>query len=270
MSDDLRNKVLLVCGGRSTEHEISLVSCMSVRKAIDTERYQPIVAGIARDGSWKYYGDGEFAVAGSDARQTALIEDAPACFPVRDGNGAALLLEDGRRIAFDIVFPVMHGAFGEDGAIQGFFAMLGVPYVGCDFTASANCMDKALTKTLAKCVGIPTAGGIVVFSADDPALDNVPAEYGLPLFVKPAKAGSSVGITRVTEAGALKAAVTEALRYDNKVLVEPAVRGREIECAVLEYPDGRIFAASPGEVITHNDFYSYDAKYISAAAATVN
>ncbi len=262
-------KVLLLCGSRSTEHQISLLSCNSVFHAIDRTKFSPIVVGITLDGVWKYYGDAPFLENPDSPETVRLIDDAPACYPGRTDTGTVLVLPgNSAPIPFDVAFPVLHGAYGEDGTIQGLFGMFGVPCVGCDFTSSANCMDKVITKTLLEGVGFRTAPWLTLRKGEPVDLIDIIATRGLPLFVKPAKTGSSVGIRKVTRAAELQPAIDFAFQYDTKVLVETGITGREIECAVLEKPDGEIFVAHPGEVVPHDTFYSYEAKYLNPNGAT--
>ena len=266
-----KRTVLLLCGGRSPEHEISLESCLSVFKAIDRDRYIPRVVGITKQGVWKYYGEKPFAADADSPKRVHLIEDAPTCFLGCTGDGVMLHIctTEPQLLPVDVAFPVLHGAFGEDGTIQGLFQMLGLPYVGCDLTSSANCMDKVLTKIILNAGGFRTAASVTLLRDDEYAIEDIVARLGLPLFVKPAHTGSSVGISKVKEPGALDYALEEAFRFDDKVLIEEAIRGREIECGVLQRADGTLFAARPGEVVPHAEFYSYDAKYIDAEGASV-
>ena len=265
-----RLRVLLLCGGQSTEHEISLESCRSVAAAIDRERFAPIVAGITRDGVWQFYGEEEFADDADDPSKIHLKPGAPVCFPGRSAKGAVLHVADrSETVPFDVAFPVLHGLHGEDGTVQGLFEMFGVPYVGCDYTSSANCMDKDLTKILLNSAGLHTANALVLRRGESLPADYVEERLGMPIFVKPARTGSSVGISKVKSIEALEDALAEAFKYDNKVLLEECVVGREIECGVLEKPDGQLFVAQPGEVIPHDEFYSYAAKYLNADGATV-
>ena len=269
MAKSTRKRVLLVCGGRSTEHRISLISCCSLLNAIDRTKFAPIVAGIDLDGIWHYYGDKEFVINSGDPEHVALSPKAPVCFPMPTGKGAALVFEDGKRkpVKFDIALPMLHGSFGEDGTIQGLFEMLDVPYVGCDVAASANCMDKERTKVLASSLlGLKVAPFYAFEEDDNVPVEEIVKDLGLPLFVKPASSGSSVGITRVEKAEDLDEALDEAFRFDRKVLVEQAVLGaREIECAVLE-EDGGLVVADPGEIIPKDDFYDFNGKYLSDSA----
>lgn len=271
MAKSTRKRVLLVCGGKSPEHKVSLISCKSVFDAIDREKYRPVVVVIGMDGVWNYYGDKEFLVNGNDPGKVELAPNGLVCFPLSTANGPALAFADGKHkpVPFDAAFPVLHGANGEDGTIQGLFEMLAVPYVGCDVTSSANCMDKERAKILASSLlDIPVAP----FYAFGPE-ENIPGEtlekdLGLPMFVKPARTGSSVGVVCVKKMTELDAALEHAFQFDDKVLVEQDITGaREIECAVLELPDGDVFVADPGEVIPTKGFYDYNAKYLDDEGA---
>lgn len=265
-----RLRVLLLCGGQSTEHEISLESCRSVAAAIDRERFLPIVAGITREGVWQYYGEGEFADDVEDPTKIHLKAGAPVCYPGRGAKGAVLHVDgQAETVPFDVAFPVLHGLHGEDGTVQGLFEMFGVPYVGCDYTSSANCMDKDITKILLNSAGLSTANALVLRRGEVLPADYIEERLGMPIFVKPARTGSSVGISKVKSREDLPTALTEAFKYDNKVLLEECIAGREIECGVLERPDGQLFVAQPGEVIPHEEFYSYSAKYLNADGATI-
>ena len=266
-----KKTVLLLCGGRSSEHEVSIRSCLSVYRAVDRGLYQPIVVGIGRDGVWRSYGDTDaFALDGDDPAKVRLAPGGKVCMPGRSAAGAVLIDEAGAQEPFDLAFPVLHGAFGEDGSIQGLFAMLSVPYVGCDFTSSANCMDKALTKLIVNAYGLPTARDVVLRRGERFKGGAIVEKLGLPLFVKPARTGSSVGISKVKSLGELHAAVKAAFACDDKVLVEECIVGREIECAVLEDAGGALTAAHPGEIVPHEEFYSYSAKYLNADGATLH
>ena len=266
-----RLRILLLCGGQSTEHEISLESCHSVAAAIDRERFEPIVAGITRQGTWHFYGGEEFVEDADDPAKVRLKQGAPLCYPGRTSQGAVLTVEGrAENIGFDVAFPVLHGMHGEDGTVQGLFDMFGVPYVGCDYASSANCMDKDITKILLNSAGFDTAHALVLRRGEERMAPEYYAErLGLPLFVKPARTGSSIGISKVKSVEELESKVEEAFRYDNKVILEEAIVGREIECAVLEKPSGELFVAQPGEVIPHLEFYSYEAKYLNEEGATV-
>lgn len=252
----------IICGGRSPEHQISLQSARNVIKAA-AESFDLQVIGISRDGEWLLLPAADFSV-GHDSPATVRLNAAagqPVSLVRRNGQ-AGLLTADHAFLRLDAVFPVMHGENGEDGTIQGLLQLQGLPYVGCDVASSAICMDKDLTKRLLAASGIAVAPGACIqaheFAGSD--TDALVRQFGLPLFIKPARLGSSVGVSKVKEAAKLRPAIAEALRYDNKVLVEAAIIGREIECAVLgnEAPAGSV----AGEVIPRHEFYSYEAKYL--------
>jgi len=233
-----RVRVAVLAGGRSSEHEISLESARSVVAALDPSRYETVVVEIDRGGRW------ELASGGAELLRSS-VETLPV---VADSAPAATL---GR---VDVVFPVLHGPFGEDGTVQGLLELAGVPYVGAGVAASALCMDKDLFKAVLRDRGIPVARNVTLREGDEPAH---PFDY--PLFVKPARLGSSVGISKVRDASELTAAVELARRHDDKVLVEEGVEGVEVECGVLG--NGDPVASVVGEIVAHADWYDYSAKY---------
>lgn len=243
-------RVLLLFGGRSAEHEVSCSSATAVLEALTDAGHRIIPVGIDRSGTW-YLADAAHRPLRAEGRDVALR--------VPDGH----LFVGDDDIGFDVVFPVLHGPHGEDGTMQGLFESCDVPYVGCGVTASAVAMDKDLSKRLAVADGIATARWETIRrSAWDQnpgdALEPVVRSLRLPVFVKPLTLGSSVGISRVDARDGLKDAVAHAFRYDDAVLVEERVEGREIEVAVLDGPR----ASEPGEVILAADWYTYDAKYV--------
>lgn len=266
-----RTSVCVVCGGQSAEHEVSLQSARNVLGAMDRERYEVVLAGIGKDGVWRLYGDE--ATFCEDADDPSRIRLSPAAgveaFPVLTSEGAALVeVGGGRRHPFRLLFPVLHGTNGEDGAIQGLCRMLNVPCVGCDQAASANCMDKDIAKRLLEADGVRVARWVTLRRGQPaPSAAEMLSRLGSPVFVKPSRAGSSVGVSKVRTPAELSAAVEEAFRYDTKVLVEEAIVGREIECAVLG--DSEVRVAVPGEVIPKVEFYSYEAKYIMSDGAAL-
>ena len=262
--------VCLACGGQSTEHEVSLQSAKNVLEAIDKDKYEILLVGIDKKGVWNLYVNNDFVVNGDDPAKIALSNAGSPSFPMLTENGPVLVeLNDRKPHPFDVMFPILHGHNGEDGAFQGLCQMLNCPCVGCGLSASANCMDKDLTKQLLAANGIRVAKGIVLRKGID-ELDTaaVAAKLGMPVFVKPARTGSSVGVTKAHNVAELEAAVTDAFKYDNKLLIEECVVGREIECAVLGTNEP--FAALPGEVIPQVEFYSYDAKYIMGDGAQLS
>lgn len=243
-----RRRLAILMGGRSSEHEISLASARSVMAALDPARYEVVAVEIGRDGRWSLLGrDADGRSEGGGAGSGATPSEP--CLPPQ------VLAE---LAAADVVLPILHGPFGEDGTVQGLLEVLGVPYVGAGVAASAVCMDKDLMKAVLRDRGIPVARSVTLRPGDRPA-----HPFAYPVFVKPARLGSSVGITKVRRPEELEAAVALARRHDDKVLIEELVPGMEVECSVLgnEQP----LASLPGEIVSHGfageDWYDYSAKY---------
>jgi D-alanine-D-alanine ligase len=265
--------VVVLFGGRSAEHEVSVVSARSVLEALDPERYEAIPIGVTKEGRWQRMPSGPPALPPAGAASLPGVEDAIGEEVALDqGPGAqALVAADGSRTAIDVVFPVMHGPYGEDGSIQGFLEMAGVPYVGSGVLASAIGMDKAVQKVLFASAGIPIVEHEVVLERgweEDPEGVRARAEHlGFPAFVKPAALGSSVGISKVHGPHELRAALEEAFRYGHKAVLERAVEGaRELECGVLGNDDP--VASVAGEIVPRgHEFYDYEAKYLDERGA---
>lgn len=262
-------KVAVLFGGRSGEHAVSLVSAASIMAAMDGERYEIIPVGITEEGRW---------LCGGDPLQALQEKRAPqGCFfasIVTDPLAPGLLLWDaaGRSRGFqplDVVFPVLHGPYGEDGTVQGLLELAGLPYVGAGVLASAAGMDKAVMKILFQARGLPVPA-FLYFNAYTwqgearEIVSEIEKKLSYPCFVKPANLGSSVGISKAVSRGALTQGINDALRYDHKVIVEANIRGREIECSVLGNEEP--IASVPGEIIPGAEFYDYRAKYIDNCA----
>ena len=276
-----RIRVAVVFGGRSSEHAISCVSAGSVLRALDRGRYDVVPIGVAQDGRWVLEADEPDRLRITDGALPSV--DATAASLVLAGDPTRRELEvhapgdvPATLAGVDVVFPVLHGPFGEDGTIQGLLEMAGIPYVGSGVLASAAAMDKGVMKTMFAQAGLEQAPYAVITDRDwrrrrDDVLAEVGA-LGLPVFVKPARAGSSLGITKVTAADDLVAAIDEARRHDPRVVVEAAVEGaREIECGVLVDPDGEPQASVCAEIVVHgaHEFYDFEAKYLDDAADLV-
>ena len=272
-----KTRVAVVFGGRRAEHAISCVSAGSVLAALDPERYEVVPVGITRDGRWVLHDGAALAIEGGRLPE---VTDGTAVSLVGDPAGRGLAVLDagqaiGRLTEVDVVFPVLHGAYGEDGTIQGLLEMSGLPYVGSGVFASAASMDKEFTKKLLAAAGIPQGDHVVLRDSSgalcpDPAvLDEAARErLGLPVFVKPSRAGSSIGITKVTDWAQFPEAVATAAAVDAKVIVEAAIPGREIECGVLAGVGGGLPEASlPAEIRLRpgTDWYDFDAKYLEDA-----
>ena len=270
-----RIRVAVVFGGRSSEHAISCVSAGSVLTHLDRERFDVIPVGITRDGAWVVGTDDPRQLTIRDRELPAVAESATAlALPADPTRGGLVVLDPDRAgevfSGVDVVFPVLHGPYGEDGTIQGLLELAGVPYVGAGVLASAAGMDKEFTKKLLAADGLPVGDLVVLRSGTATLTEEQRERLGLPVFVKPARAGSSVGITRVTEWAALDPAIAAARAHDPKVLVEAAVAGREVECGVLELPDGSVRASLPAEIRIVGagadgavpEFYDFQAKYL--------
>jgi D-alanine-D-alanine ligase len=265
-----RIRIAVVYGGRSVEHPISVLSATSVLAALDPERYEVLTLGITRDGGWvrTEVEPGRQQIAGQPLPEVLPAGPEPA---LRPGGTEVAVFDAGSAIdaldSVDLVFPVLHGAFGEDGTIQGLLEMAGVPYVGSGVLASAAAMDKAFAKTVLGATGLDV-GRYLVLRPGEPLDSEAVGGLGLPLFVKPARAGSSIGISRVCTADELPAALKLAFEHDSKVLLEASVTGREIECGVLQDADGTLSASVPAEIRLRPgyDWYSFEAKYLEDAS----
>ena len=260
-------KVAVLFGGVSSEHDVSVVSATSVLNNLDKEKYDVIMIGITKDGRWLEY-TGDIADIASmkwenEAARTAVISP--------DHSHHGLLLMDGNSVEvcpIDVCFPVLHGKNGEDGTIQGLFELANIPYVGCDLLSSANCMDKVFTLIILENAGIPMAKWDFVTMRDmeqfEAVAERMEAKLGYPMFVKPAKAGSSVGVSKAKNREQLKEACYVALKEDSKAIVEEFIDGREVENGVLGNDDP-VASTVCGEITPLVEFYTYEAKYQDAS-----
>ncbi|BBX71060.1 D-alanine--D-alanine ligase family protein [Mycolicibacterium psychrotolerans] len=273
-----RTRVAVVYGGRSSEHAISCVSAGSILRNLDPQRFEVVAVGITPQGAWVLTDgrpetlaitDGALpSVTGSSGTELALSAD-----PARRGQLLSLGDAAGDVLAsVDVVFPVLHGPYGEDGTIQGLLELAGVPYVGAGVLASAVGMDKEFTKKLLAVAGLPIGDQVVLRPGTATVSLEDRERLGLPVFVKPARGGSSIGVSRVTSWDLLPMAIGAARRHDPKVIVEAAVAGRELECGVLEFPDGHLEASTVGEIRVagvrgrEDGFYDFETKYLDDAA----
>jgi len=253
-------RVAVVFGGRSTEHAISCLSAGSVLSELDRDRFDVVPVGITVDGAW-VLGSAEPKALAAGELSTELVVPSNLVPMAPERVGEVLG-------GIDVVFPVLHGAYGEDGTIQGLLELAGIPYAGAGVLASAAAMDKEFGKKLLAAEGLPIGPYAVLRRGVDTLDAEARERLGLPVFVKPARAGSSTGITKVTDWAELDAAIVTARLIDPKVIVEAAINGREIECGVLEYPDGRVDSSLPAEIRIVADgveWYAYDAKYVDDA-----
>ncbi len=263
-------KVGIIFGGKSAEHEVSLQSAKNVIEAIDKDKYDIVLIGVNKKGRWLLSDNSKFLLNSENPKLIKLNKEA--------GQNVALIPQSNGRIAnldthqsdesIDVVFPILHGPFGEDGTIQGLLKLAHVPFVGANVLGSAVGMDKDVMKRLLRDAGIPVAKFLSIKEDNVPAYEEVIRNLGVPFFIKPANMGSSVGINKVKNEKDFGKAVREAFCYDRKILFEENIDGREIECSVLGNDDP--IASVPGEVITNHDFYSYEAKYIDEHGATLD
>lgn len=264
-------RVALLFGGKSTEHEVSLQSAKNVFEAMDKTRYEVILVGIDKQGQWFRCEAADYLQHADDPKRIAMRHHGQRVMlaPGESRYYLASPSDPSYRQELDVVFPVLHGAYGEDGTIQGLLKLANLPFVGPGVLGSAIGIDKDVTKRLLRDAGIPVAKFMSFTRGERERIDFERAVHylGLPLFIKPANLGSSVGISKVKTAAEFTAAIDQAFHYDHKVLIEEFVPGRELECAVLgnEQPE----ASLVGEVIAHQEFYSYEAKYIDEQGAAV-
>lgn len=265
-----KRTVAVIFGGQSSEHEVSRTSAVLMLHALDPEKYQVLPVGITKKGQWLIYnGPVEHVKTGEWEKYGVPVSLSPdatkKCF-------LKIVNDTVKEIPVDVVVPVLHGAWGEDGTIQGLLEMAQIPYVGCGVLASAVSMDKVFTKLIAKSVRIPQAKYLWVHKYDldqkrEKIMDQAEKKLGYPCFVKPSNAGSSVGISKAKNRTELSRALDYAAGYDRKVIIEEAIDAREFECAVLGNEE--IMVSGVGEILSAAEFYDYDAKYNNSASRTV-
>ncbi|MFO0993593.1 MAG: D-alanine--D-alanine ligase family protein [Hyphomicrobiales bacterium] len=260
-------RVAVLFGGRSAEHEVSILSATNVVRAMPSSKYDVMPIYVTREGQWLLSGVADGVLA-KPAKGTELSL-------VPGGGGRIMAIpadsEPHELEKIDILFPVLHGIHGEDGAVQGLAEVARVPLVGCSILGSAVALDKDIAKRLLKEAGVPVARSVTIRPGKVPPFKKLEAELGLPLFIKPARQGSSVGVSKVANEEDYERALDEGFKHDNKLLAEEFVRGREIECSVLEDLKGGLFVSRPGEIVpaVSRGFYTYDAKYIDADGAAL-
>jgi D-alanine-D-alanine ligase len=266
---DKKIRVGILFGGKSAEHEVSLQSAKNVYEALDREKFEPVLIGIDKSGRWLLNDETRFLLNADDPKHIRLNQDsrAVALTPQSRGliSGLAGRPDEG---AVDVIFPILHGPFGEDGTVQGLLKLADIPFVGTGVLASAAGMDKDVMKRLLRDGGIPIGKFIALWSHEEPPDYKTAAEkLGSPLFIKPSNMGSSVGVSKAHNEEEYNAGLKEAFLYDRKVILEEFIRGRELECAVLGNEEPA--ASVPGEVISSHEFYSYDAKYLDENGAAL-
>jgi D-alanine-D-alanine ligase len=268
----MKKRVGIIFGGKSAEHEVSLQSAKNIVEAIDKQRFEVILIGIDKQGAWKVL-EQEHYIENDKNPKLIAINDVGNNLQIQFLTNENKFLEqkqDGIYYlsSIDVIFPIIHGTLGEDGSLQGMMNILDIPYVGCDVLSSALCMDKDISKRLLLAAGIQVTPYIAVhaYQRDQLSFEQVQDKLGLPIFIKPANQGSSVGISKVINSYEFEKALETAFLYDEKVLIEKFVNGREIECAVLG-SSANPKASVCGEIEIQSSFYSYDAKYINSEAS---
>lgn len=252
--------VLVLFGGKSVEHEVSWESARNVVAALNPEKYKVLLVGVGKDGLWRLC-EREDLERGECPKHREEVVLLP-----HPGGGRLYSLSRREVVAApDVVFPLLHGTFGEDGTLQGLLEMVNLPYVGSGVLGSAICMDKEVTKRLLREAGLPVVRFLCITESTIPSFSEVADILGVPFFVKPATLGSSVGTAKVKGREDFERKVTEALQYDDRVLLEEYIAGREIECSVLGNEEPLV--SLPGEIVPHYEFYSYEAKYLDPEGA---
>jgi D-alanine-D-alanine ligase len=250
-------KVGIIFGGKSSEHEVSLMSAKNIIYAIDKNKYQIVLLGIDKNGNWNYYDMKNYLLNENDPKKIKLNR------PLK-----ALQMDFSKtnvQKPFDVAFPVLHGLNGEDGTVQGFLKLFGIPFVGANVLGSAIGMDKDVSKRLLRDANIPIAKFLTFRKNEQISFPKIKKELGFPFFIKPANAGSSVGVNKIKDQKLFKKAIDDAFMHDSKILAEEYIRGREIECSVLG--NNEAIASIPGEIVSLHEFYSYEAKYLDENGA---
>ena len=266
----MKKSILVIFGGRSSEHDVSVKSVCNVIEYIDTDKYEPILVGITKEGEWK------LVKSIVDIKNGSWVNSEIYAYLQANSLSKHILIEEHglyTKKMIDAAFPVMHGLYGEDGSIQGLFELAGLPYVGCGIIASACGMDKFYTKLIVDSIGIRQAKYVGIRKADlskslDECIERVELSLEYPVFVKPSNAGSSIGVNKANNRNELAFALKEASKHDKKILVEEFIKGREIECAILGDFD-EVKASGVGEIKAAAEFYDFDAKYNNPESLTI-
>lgn len=265
----MKKTIALIFGGKSSEHEVSLRSAKNIANALDKNKYDFILVGISKEGSWYRFADTEVFDQTVRITDKALPTNAdPVALVSEGGKPCFFSLKNQTKTTVDCAFPILHGTFGEDGTIQGLFKMMNLPFVGCGVWSSAAGMDKEVMKRLLFQAGINNAKYELLTPQNSLSYENLTQKLGSPFFIKPANAGSSVGVHKIKSKENFENGLKDAFTYDSKVLAEEFVQGREIECSVMGHNHSPK-ASLPGEVIAHHEFYSYEAKYVDEKGASI-
>lgn len=265
-----RKQIGIIFGGKSVEHEVSLQSAKNIVDAIDTDKYEPVLIGIDKQGNWHVSDPTDYLLHADDPKKIQLNTSTDV-ITIDFGKDYQIVEDEQTNVLnnLDAIFPIVHGTLGEDGSLQGLLKIVDVPFVGPDVLSSAICMDKDIAKKLLIAAGINVAKGVTVTHTekDEISFEDVSEKLGNSMFIKPANQGSSVGVSKVTTKEEFDQGIKDAFTYDHKVIIEETVVGREVECSILgnEHPK----ASLPGEILPQTTFYSYESKYIDEDGAVL-
>ncbi len=264
----MKKKIALVFGGKSAEHEVSLTSASNIFTAIDKTLFDPVLLGVSKEGTWYYFPDAEVFKRHKHLHDAELATQKVVSLLSYNEKTFAAVVKTQEKILLDCAFPIIHGTSGEDGTLQGFFKILNLPFVGCGVLSSAVGMDKVYMKRLLTEAKIQNSSYTVLHKEENYTYEEIAKKVGSPFFIKPANAGSSVGVHKVKSESDFQQKMNDAFLYDHKILAEEFVQGREIECSVMgvnHHPKASVC----GEVIVKHEFYSYEAKYVDLHGAEI-
>ncbi len=260
-------KIAVIFGGHSSEHEVSINSARNIFKAMDKTKFSPVLIGVSKQGTWYAINEKDFETLEA-INDNKMAQEQTITLIRAQSKVFALNLQNQQRQELDCAFAIIHGTNGEDGTMQGHLKILGLPFVGCGVMSSAIAMDKEVMKIIMTAAGIPNSKYAVLKSYETPDFDGLVKNLGLPFFIKPANAGSSVGVHKIKSKDEFAAKLKDSFKYDHKVLAEEFIDGREVECSVMglnQKPE----AAMPGELVVKHEFYSYEAKYLDPNGAEI-
>ena len=263
----MKKKISIIFGGRSSEHEVSLRSALNIFKALDKKQFDAYLIGISKQGTWYLLSENNLTDSQS-LNDSELKNHTPVALISLNGRPYVLNLLTHEKLSFDCAFPIVHGTNGEDGTLQGLLKMINVPFVGCSVLGSALCMDKEYMKIVMSFAGIANSKFQVLRKNEKNNFDSISKNLGLPFFIKPANAGSSVGVHKIKTENDFNIKLKDSFQYDHKIIAEEFIQGREIECSVMglnHSPE----AATPGELVVKHEFYSYEAKYLDDQGAEI-
>lgn len=263
----MKKTVVLIFGGASSEHEVSVNSAKNVFNAIDKNIYDVVLVAITKQGTWFKISQSDWNLKSAFVDQDMKSFD-PVILASYLGQPMLVSFQSGEKQKVDCVFPIVHGTNGEDGTLQGLFRLVNVPFVGCDVLSSALCMDKEYMKIVLTQAGIPNSKYITLYKNHNLEFHFIEKQLGLPFFIKPANAGSSVGVHKIKSESDFKNKIVDAFKYDHKVIAEQFIAGQEIECSVMGL-NNNPQASVPGELVVKHEFYSYEAKYLDENGAEI-